>query len=293
MLAEHDVPELQKPWEAKLLEAAKQPGVWTDWDLSYDILPLVLDHGHRILHKPPQERTGREQYGLTRFFIRNYHRVIPEKRYEELRFKELDGKLDELDKEFPDVSRAMTVRRREQPRPTHVHLRGLWDRTGSRVAPDTPGFLPPLRAGAQATRVDLARWLVSRGNPLTARVTVNRIWQEYFGRGLVLTSEDFGTRGERPAHPQLLDWLGCRVHGARVEPQEAAQADRDFLDLPPVIACPPRPSAAGPRQRVAGPADARPPSGGVDSRQRARGERIALSENRGPQRAPADAAGCG
>ena len=207
MLAEHDVPELQKPWEAKLLEAAKQPGVWTDWDLSYDILPLVLDHGHRILHKPPQERTGREQYGLTRFFIRNYHRVIPEDRYEELRFKELSGKLDELDKEFPDVSRAMTVHRREQPRPTNVHLRGQWDRTGLRVAPDTPGFLPPLRAEAQATRVDLARWLVSRGNPLTARVTVNRIWQEYFGRGLVLTSEDFGTRGERPTHPQLLDWL--------------------------------------------------------------------------------------
>ena len=93
------------------------------------------------------------------------------------------------------------------PRPTHVHLRGDYRRPGAEVKPGTPVALPALKAQGEVDRLALARWLVSPEHPLTARVVVNRLWQELFGRGLVATSENFGVRGDRPSHPELLDWL--------------------------------------------------------------------------------------
>jgi hypothetical protein len=97
-------------------------------------------------------------------------------------------------------------------RKTHVMLRGDFLRPGVEVKPGTPATLSPLKAKAP-TRLDLARWLVERDNPLTARVAVNWVWHKHFGRGLVPTLEDFGTQGEKPSHPELLDWLaGWFVH---------------------------------------------------------------------------------
>lgn len=94
------------------------------------------------------------------------------------------------------------------PRDTRIHLRGNFRKKGLSVQPGSPASLPPLKTrGDRADRLDLARWIVAPENPLTARVAVNQIWGELFGQGLVRTTDDFGSQGEPPSHPKLLDWL--------------------------------------------------------------------------------------
>jgi hypothetical protein len=98
-----------------------------------------------------------------------------------------------------------------EPKPAHILRRGEYDKPGQRVSRDTPGMLPPFPQDAPRNRLGLAQWLLDRGHPLTARVTVNRIWQQFFGVGLVQTAEDFGSQGEPPSHPELLDWLAVQL----------------------------------------------------------------------------------
>jgi hypothetical protein len=108
----------------------------------------------------------------------------------------------------PPAPRTLVMRELAQPRTTAVMKRGNFLDTGEPVQPGTPEVLHAARSSsAQLTRLDLARWLVDPENPLVARVTVNRWWAEFFGRGLVATPEDFGAKGEAPTHPELLDWL--------------------------------------------------------------------------------------
>jgi hypothetical protein len=103
---------------------------------------------------------------------------------------------------------AMVMKERSTPRPTHFLIRGAYDNPGDLVERDTPAFLPPLKPKEGVhTRMDLADWLVDPGHPLTARVAVNRVWQQFFGVGLVKTADDFGAQGEWPSHPELLDEL--------------------------------------------------------------------------------------
>ena len=96
----------------------------------------------------------------------------------------------------------------DEARETHLFVRGNWLAKDEKlVRPGLPPFLPPLPSGAPLNRLTLARWFVSPGQPLTARVAVNRYWEQLFGRGLVESMDDFGSTGEPPAHPELLDWL--------------------------------------------------------------------------------------
>ncbi|MDB0068273.1 DUF1549 and DUF1553 domain-containing protein, partial [Akkermansiaceae bacterium] len=112
------------------------------------------------------------------------------------------------DKLLRQVRGAMVMRERKEVRPTHIRVRGDYAQLGGEVTRDTPHFLPPLKkSGEIPSRMDLANWLVEKENPLTARVAVNRFWQQLFGTGLVKTSEDFGAQGMWPSHPKLLDYL--------------------------------------------------------------------------------------
>ncbi len=104
-------------------------------------------------------------------------------------------------------STTMVMQEKIPQRETFVLVRGQYDQQGEKVAPGVPASMTPSGKTQPSDRLELARWLVSENNPLTARVTVNRFWRKYFGTGLVKTVEDFGTQGEWPSHPDLIDWL--------------------------------------------------------------------------------------
>ena len=211
LLGQYNVAALQADWEMQMLDAAANPGKRTDWDLAWDCLLKLTeggDDGERILRTPADRRSEREAEVLTTHFVRNYHFAVGQKRWKELKLDELDKKLKELYAGYPQLSMAMVVN--EGPaRPHFLRVRGDYRTNGIEVKPNAPSVLPPLKSN-EPSRLDLAKWMVSRDNPLTSRVAVNWVWQELFGRGIVRTAEDFGTRGDKPTHPELLDYLSAR-----------------------------------------------------------------------------------
>lgn len=157
---------------------------------------------------------------------------------------------------------TMIFRDLGMPREAFVMTRGQYTRPGDKVRPDVPEILPPLQGlepGQRATRLDLANWLVAKDNPLTARVAVNRLWQQFFGTGLVKSSGDFGTQGEPPSHPELLDWLASEYRDSSWDTKKlvklivmSAAFRRDSRHTPEIAAKDPanRLLARGPRFRL-------------------------------------------
>ncbi|MEM6379753.1 MAG: DUF1553 domain-containing protein, partial [Bacteroidota bacterium] len=108
------------------------------------------------------------------------------------------------------IPEIMVMKEMKEPRPTYVLNRGAYDAKGEQVFPNTPNAVLPWKAEYPSNRLGFAQWIFDDDHPLTARVAVNRYWQNYFGRGLVNTTEDFGNQGELPSHPELLDWLAIQ-----------------------------------------------------------------------------------
>ena len=170
----------QPEWEANL----------TEEDLAK--LPIGVQ---RILQKPPEERVEGRLVFVRNAFL-NQDPGMQERR----------RAIAAVTKLLPKIPSTLIMRELPERRATHIMEQGDFLRRGLQVEPGTPRVLPPLQA-ERPNRLALARWIVDPSNPLTPRVTVNRIWQRYFGRGIVPTENDFGTQGEPPSHPQLLDWL--------------------------------------------------------------------------------------
>ncbi len=123
-------------------------------------------------------------------------------------FREANDRYNELDTLLNQGVTTLVLKELPKPRKTTVFIKGDFTRPADEVTPGTPRVLHPLEAASeQPTRLDLARWIVSPKNPLTGRVIANRVWQQYFGRGIVETENDFGMQGTSPSHPELLDWL--------------------------------------------------------------------------------------
>ncbi|MDF1743926.1 MAG: DUF1553 domain-containing protein [Gimesia sp.] len=155
-----------------------------------------------VLAVPVAKRSSIQQQELRTFFLNT---AAPEAfRASEQKRKSLKSKLARLQKNIPTT---MVMQENKKPRDTFVLLRGVYNQHGEKVSADVPRALPALKKQSALNRLGLARWLTNAEHPLTARVYVNRLWQQLFGVGLVKTVGDFGSQGEWPSNPELLDWL--------------------------------------------------------------------------------------
>ncbi len=167
-----------------------------------------------LLTKPAGERSAAEQDKVFTHFLQTAPEMAPA--------------MDEIKRarNLPRGQSTLAMRERpaNNPRPTFLHHRGEYLLAEKEVAPGVPTFLPPLPNDAPKNRLTLAKWLVAPDNPLTARVTVNRQWQAFFGRGLVRTLDDFGYQGETPSHPELLDYLALKFQSGDLPAVSGAKA---------------------------------------------------------------------
>lgn len=154
----------------------------------------------KVMGKPFAEMAARQKRVV-------YAAIQPD----DAEFKQRSARLAQLERTQPKPVTTLVMRELPKPRETRVFTKGDFTRPAASVTPGVPAILHRFTPRTNANRGDLARWLVDTNNPLTARVIVNRVWQQYFGRGLVRTENDFGTQGSAPSHPDLLDWLACEL----------------------------------------------------------------------------------
>ena len=204
-----------------------------------------------IVATPTAQRSAAQAKDLTEY----YRGISPALEPDRQTLRALRRELADL-----AIPTAMTLRERAAGEPSTLRrIRGSFMAPAERVYAGVPAALHPLPEAAMPNRLGLALWLMDEDNPLTARVTVNRIWEQYFGRGLVETSEDFGTQGDRPSHPELLDWLATELfrQGTRLKPihrlivlsatyRQSSRVTPDLLGRDPYN----RLLARGPRFRV-------------------------------------------
>jgi mono/diheme cytochrome c family protein len=207
LIEENGIPALQAEWQAKIIEAMDNPGVRTDWDHSVTEWRAANDRADWLMRASPADLTEIERDKITDWFLRGGGPDFQKDEALKDRIKNTGDAITKLVDSLPERTRGYTMIERSQPVVTHIALRGDYRAPGLEVSPGTPAVLPAIRPTEKPARLQLAEWIASDRNPLTARVEVNRIWQELFGRGLVVTAENFGTQGEAPSHPELLDWL--------------------------------------------------------------------------------------
>ncbi len=189
-----------------------------------DALWPVPDEMRRLVAVPAAERTDEQKQRLSAYY-RTVSPTIRRLERELIRFNQRESELASA------KYTTLVMQERTEPRVSYVHVRGNFLEKGKEVTPGVPAILAAPSAGPLTNRLALARWLVDSENPLTARVTVNRIWERIFGTGIVKTSEDFGKQGEAPTHPELLDWLATEFVNPTAPPvkdSKLAKLEADF-----------------------------------------------------------------
>ena len=173
---------------------------------SAEVIDAMLADGiGSLLAQAADSCTKEQQETLRTYYFNRYNTEFKDIEQQE---DQCQTRVTELKSTFPTT---LVFVEREKPRPAYILRRGQYDQRGEQVHRNTPAFLPPMAANLPRNRLGLAQWLVSAENPLTARVAANRFWAQCFGTGLVKTAENFGSQGEVPSHPKLLDWLALEL----------------------------------------------------------------------------------
>ncbi len=203
---------------------------------------------HQIAARAPAERTTTQAMKLQRAFVAQ---AAP--RELQQASQQLVALKQQRQAFIDDLPTAMVMAELPTPRPAHLLKRGAYDAPAEPVERIVPAVLPPMSNELPRNRLGLARWLTSQEHPLTARVTVNRFWQMIFGVGLVKTAEDFGSQGELPSHPELLDWLAVEFMSGAVEvrprPRKQSSETTSFITANP-LRQPAREGAGAPQWSV-------------------------------------------